>query len=213
MLEKNVESYFLKKENEDLKKEIEVLKRHTFSYHSISKNDNMFQYYNRLSEDMFEIIVTLCSNVKFNYYLGWNITCFSLNDQILLTLMKLKLNLGHKDLAFRFNTSSLTVSNVTLTFIILLQDILYKILMDNVSSQLQNQLCLHNCFQSFKNCRMIIDCTEVSCDIPKQLDEQKLTYSNYKHRNTHKRLIGVASNGVINFISKLYPRSTSDKKL
>lgn len=132
----------MKKENEDLKKEIEILKRHPFGHHSISKNDNMFQYYTGLSEDMFEIIVTLCSNVTFNYYLGWNVTCFSLKDQILMTLMKLKLNLGHKDLAFRFNTSSSTVSNITLTFIILLHDILFKSLMDNVPSQLKKSTLL-----------------------------------------------------------------------
>lgn len=60
---------------------------------------------------------------------------------------------------------------------------------------------------------MIIDCTEVSCDIPKQLDQQKLTYSNYKHRNTLKGLIGIAPNGVITFVSKLYTGSTSDKKI
>lgn len=203
----------MKKENEDLKKEIEILKTHPFGHHSISKNDNMFQYYTGLSEDMFEIIHTLCSNVTFNYYLGWNVTCFSLKDQILMTQIKLKLNLGHKDLAFRFNTSPSTVSNVTLTFIILLHDILFKSLMDNVPSQLKNQLCLPNCFQSFQNCRMIIDCTEVSCDIPKQLDQQKLTYSNYKHRNTLKGLIGIAPNGVITFASKLYPGSISDKKI
>lgn len=107
----------MKKENEDLKKEIEILKRHPFGHHSISKNDNMFQYYTGLSEDiMFEIIHTLCSNFTLNYYLGWNVTCFSLKDPILITLIKL--NLGHKDLAFRFNTSPFTVSNVTLTFII-----------------------------------------------------------------------------------------------
>jgi len=60
---------------------------------------------------------------------------------------------------------------------------------------------------------MIIDCTEVSCDIPKQLDQQKLTYSNYKHRNTLKGLIGIVPNGVITFVSKFYPGSISDKKI
>jgi hypothetical protein len=86
------------------------------------------------------------SNVTFNYFLGWNVACFSLKYQILITLMKLKLNLGHKYLAFRFNTSSSTVTNVTMTFIILLRDILFKSLMDNVPSQLKNQLCLPNYF-------------------------------------------------------------------
>jgi hypothetical protein len=60
---------------------------------------------------------------------------------------------------------------------------------------------------------MIINCTEVSCDIPKQLDQQKLTYSNYKHRYTLKGLSGITPNGVITFVNKLYPGSISDKNI
>ncbi|KAG5865771.1 hypothetical protein JTB14_004148 [Gonioctena quinquepunctata] len=47
----------------------------------------------------------------------------------------------------------------------------------------------------------------------KSMGEQKVTYSSYKHRNTWKGLIGVAPNGVITYISGLYPGSTSDKKI
>lgn len=85
--------------------------------------------------------------------------------------------------------------------------------MDTVPSQNKNRLCLPNCFISFQNCRMTIDCTEVSCDIPRQLDHQKMTYSSYKHKNTLKGLVGVTPNGIITFVSKLYPGSTSDKKI
>ncbi|KAK9727489.1 DDE superfamily endonuclease [Popillia japonica] len=42
---------------------------------------------------------------------------------------------------------------------------------------------------------------------------QKSTYSTYKQRNTWKGLVGVAPNGVVTFVSKLYPGSTSDKKI
>lgn len=64
-----------------------------------------------------------------------------------------------------------------------------------------------NCFVSFQNCRMTID--EVACDIPHKLHH----LSSYKHKNTLKELIGVAPNGVITFVSKLYPGSTSNKKI
>jgi hypothetical protein len=40
-----------------------------------------------------------------------------------------------------------------------------------------------------------------------------MTYSSYKHNNTWKALIGVAPNGVVTFVSNLYPGSTSDKKI
>lgn len=41
----------------------------------------------------------------------------------------------------------------------------------------------------------------------------RLTNSSYKHRNTFKDLVGVAPNGVVTFVSDLYPWSTSDKQI
>lgn len=138
---------------------------------------------------------------------------FSIKDQILITFLKLRLNLVNKDLAIRFNTSESTVYNIILTCIILLQEILFNKLMETMPSQTKNILCLPNCYVSFQNCRMTIDCTEVACDIPHHLNYQRATFSSYKHKNTLKGLIGLAPNGVITFVSKLYPGSTSDKKI
>jgi len=61
--------------------------------------------------------------------------------------------------------------------------------------------------------RMILDCTEIYTAIPSKMELQKLTSSNYKHRNTLKGLVGIAPNGVLTFCSLLYPGSTSDKEI
>lgn len=45
------------------------------------------------------------------------------------------------------------------------------------------------------------------------MENQRLTYTSYKHRNTWKLLVGVAPDGVITFVSKASPGSTSDKKI
>jgi hypothetical protein len=42
---------------------------------------------------------------------------------------------------------------------------------------------------------------------------QKATFSSYKHYHTLKTLIGVASNGVVTFVSDFFPGSTSDKTI
>lgn len=78
----------------------------------------------------------------------------------------------------------------------------------------KNELCLPNCFSTFANCRIIIDCAEISTAVPRSsMLKQKQTYSSYKHRNTCKGLVGVAPNGVITYVSELYPGCTSDKKI
>ena len=40
-----------------------------------------------------------------------------------------------------------------------------------------------------------------------------MTFSNYKNDNTFKALIGISPDGVITFISSLFPGSTSNKCL
>jgi len=204
---------FLQKEIENLKKENLFLKNHPFGYHSLESDDKLFEFYCGVSKSMFDIIVDLCSKVNFSYYYSWNVAKFCLKDQILMTFIKLRLNLAYPDLAFRFKTSESTIGNIILTLISVLHEILYVNLMNTVPSQNKNQNCLPQCFNNFQNCRITLDCTEISCDIPKSLLDQKLTYSSYKHKNTLKGLIGVALNGVITYASKLYPGSTSDKKI
>ncbi|XP_060875284.1 uncharacterized protein LOC132948692 [Metopolophium dirhodum] len=176
-------------------------------------NGKMFDFYCGISKFMFDLIIELVSKVEINYYYTWSVKKLCLNDQVLMTLMKLRLNLCYTDLAFRFGISESTVGNIIITFISVLHEILFVSLMSKVPSQNKNQNCLPNCFNDFKNCRITLDCTEISCDIPNSLVDQKLTYSSYKHRNTLKGLVGVAPNGVITYASKLYPGSTSDKKI
>ena len=54
-----------------------------------------------------------------------------LMNQLLLTLMKLRHNFGHVDLATRFNCSTATVTNIFLTIVSVLYDILYDGTLEN----------------------------------------------------------------------------------
>lgn len=192
---------------------IDKLTKHPFGFSCIKEDENLVKYYTGLSKEFFMLVVSLCEQASFKYYYNWTVVAFDLNDQVLITLMKLRLNLDYMDLANRFKTSTHSIGNIVLTFIYLLHEILYQRLMKDVPSQEKNALCLPNCFSSYRNCRMILDCTEFTCDIPKRLDEQKKLYSNYKHRNTLKGLVAIAPNGVITYCSCLYPGLTSDKQI
>ena len=60
---------------------------------------------------------------------------------------------------------------------------------------------------------IIIDCYEVFTEHPSNLLARACTWSSYKHHSTVKLLVGIASKGVISFISQAWGRRVSDKYL
>jgi len=150
-----------------------------------------------------------------NCYAGWRVTSLSLSDQLLLTLMKLRLNCRDLDLAERFSISRATVSNVINTFICALHEILFDGVLTSVGipSQRKCRGSMPKSFEDFVSARVAMDCTEVSQDIPTDMSQQCLAYSNYKSRHTMKALTCVAPNGALVYCSDLYPGSTSDNSI
>lgn len=203
--------YFLQKEIDALKEENARLMKQPFGYFLM--NDDSCLYYTSLHLSIFNVLNQICEKIKFKYYTGKKVTVLSFTDQLLLTLMKLRHNYGYMDLGWRFGISHTTVYNIVNTFLHILHTTLFKTIMEKIPTQKKNTLSLPACFSSFQNCRIILDCTEVSCAIPDNLTLQKVTYSSYKHKHTLKVLIGVAPNGVLTYCSDVYPGSLSDKAI
>ena len=67
--------------------------------------------------------------------------------------------------------------------------------------------------EKFSSTYSIIDATEVFIETPSDLYVQSSTWSNYKHHNTAKALVGCTPNGAVTFVSKLYVGSISDMEL
>ncbi|KAH3887068.1 hypothetical protein DPMN_011082 [Dreissena polymorpha] len=83
--------------------------------------------YTSFPVDVFQVMAGVLKRLNpFNYYAGCTVACFSLEDQLLFTLMKLRLNCKDLDLAFRFDTSRGTVSNIINTYISVLHEILFE---------------------------------------------------------------------------------------
>ena len=68
-------------------------------------------------------------------------------------------------------------------------------------------------FKEYPTTRMIIDCTEIFSQVPSSLKSQSQTWSEYKHHNTWKALIGISPTGYITFVSKLWSGRVSDKEI
>ncbi|KAF0748737.1 Uncharacterized protein FWK35_00025099 [Aphis craccivora] len=154
------ENYFLKEENKTMKLKLKQLSL-SFNYENLSQNNELLQSYTGLpTNDIFMALYNLLKNSKLHYHFGWKVESISKPDQLLITLMKLRHNFPHFDLATRFKCN----------------------------------------------------CTEVFTSVSRQsMNIQRDTYSSYKHRNTWKVLVGIAPNGVVTFVSSLFPGSTSDK--
>ena len=139
-------------------------------------------------------------------------TSISIEDQLLILLMRLKLDLPYFDLARRYTVSQTTIQNIVMTFLHALHEIFFEGMMDSLPSQQKNRCSLPESFGDLANCRVILDCTELRIEAPrKDLQAATAAYSNYKHYLTAKYLIGVSPNGAITYISKGFPGSTSDK--
>lgn len=133
-------------------------------------------------------------------------------DEFLLTLMRLRLGLLNEDLADRFGISPTICSNTFTTWI----QILSKILGNALVVWLPREAIRDNLPDAFiktghSKCRVIIDCTEVFIARPKSLLNQAATWSDYKHHNTIKFLIGISPAGFITFLSDCYGGQASNR--
>lgn len=63
----------------------------------------------------------------------------------------------------------------------------------------------------YSNSRVIIECTEILCERACNLTLRALTWSNFKHHNTLKILVGITPSGAISFVSKVFGGRASDK--
>lgn len=67
--------------------------------------------------------------------------------------------------------------------------------------------------EMYPSTRVITDCTEIFIEMPSSFRSQSATYSNYKHHNTAKGLIGISPSAAVSFVSDLYAGRSSDKEI
>ena len=133
----------------------------------------------------------------------------TLFEQFLITLIKLRLNLGDQDLAYRFAISQPSVSRYVAKWLDLLSTKLSFLIHWPDRQELMKTMP-SDFRKHFKKCIIIIDCFEIFIERPTSLKARAQTYSNYKKHNTVKFLIGITPQGSIAFVSKGWGGRVSD---
>ena len=133
-----------------------------------------------------------------------------LEDEILLTLMRIRLDPPIEDLAFRFKISASHASKICTTFFVLLARELEPLIYWPTPEE--TLAFKHPHFSGdFNKVEGIGDCTEQVIQKPANSKAQYQTYSTYKSRNTQKKLIFCTKGGSISFVSRSYSGSASDR--
>ena len=137
----------------------------------------------------------------------------TLAQELVMVLIKLRLNVPNLDLAYRFEVSLSTVSRVFKAWMEVLDVRLSPLISWPEREELWRTM--PRCFQySFgKATTIIIDCFEIFIDCPSNLLARAQTYFHYKSHNTVKVLIGITPQGSVCFVSKAWGGRTSDKYL
>jgi hypothetical protein len=131
-------------------------------------------------------------------------------EQLLLTLMRLRLNLKMQYLAYQFDISLSSTTRYAKKWI----DVMYvRLAKPLLLWPVRDELLLSMPMfyrRHFRDCVCIIDCFEVSCQRFSDLLDRASTYSSYKSRPTVKFLIAITAQGTISYISQGYGGLSSD---
>ena len=177
----------------------------SISRESFEKDADKLKFYTGLPA--ITVFMAVLNLISPGLVLRSNLTKF---QQLLLTLMRLRLNLSVQDLGYRFGIHDSTVSRVFQSCIQTMYSSMDFLVYWPEREQLK--LTLPMSFrQKFSSCAVIIDCFEVFIDRPSDLLARAQTWSSYKHHNTAKYLIGITPQGTVSFISKGWGGRTSDK--
>lgn len=134
-------------------------------------------------------------------------------QEMVMSLMKNRINVPYQDLSYRFGVSVSTVYRIYTTWMEVMDARLSPLIYWPERHELWHTM--PKCFQSAFGNRttVIIDCFEIFIERPTNLLARAQTFSSYKHHNTIKVLIGITPQGTISFLSNAWGGRTSDKYL
>ena len=113
-------------------------------------------------------------------------------QEFIMVLMKLRLDVPHLDLAYRFDVSRPAVTRVISAWLVIMDVRLSPLISWSTRDALHKTMPQSFCRVIWIKTTVIIDCFEIFIDKPTNLMTRAQTFSNYKHHNTVKVLIGIS---------------------
>ena len=136
----------------------------------------------------------------------------SAEREFLLVLVRLRCGLLEEDLSYRAGIYTSHFSRIFITWIDFLHS-RFRSLPIWASKETVKKT-MPKCFKdTYPTTQVMIDGTEVFIEMPSSMRSQSETYSNYKHHNTAKGLVGIAPSGAVTFVSDLYAGRCSDNAI
>ena len=142
-------------------------KQATHNYAAIKNDVAKFQYMTGLPHpDVFDWILSLIMDKV-------TLTCKQMTHEshLLLVLMKIRLGVTNKDLAYRFRINYSMVSKIYRSWLVILSKALQPLIVWHSRCVLRQHF--PSAFKSYKNCACIIDCTEILIERPLIFDWNK----------------------------------------
>ena len=142
-------------------------KQATHNYAAIKNDVAKFQYMTGLPHpDVFDWILSLIMDKV-------TLTCKQMTHEshLLLVLMKIRLGVTNKDLAYRFRINYGMVSKIYRSWLVILSKALQPLIVWHSRCVLRQHF--PSAFKSYKNCACIIDCTEILIERPLIFDWNK----------------------------------------
>ncbi|XP_029943781.1 uncharacterized protein LOC115385843 [Salarias fasciatus] len=132
-------------------------------------------------------------------------------QMLLLTLIRLRLDLPVQHLAHLFRVSPKTVYRTFNDMVSFLYTNLSHAIMGPDRDTLLKAMSQQFVDAFGQKVTVIIDCFEISTEKPSDLETRAQMFSSCKHSHTMKYLIGITPRGAISFLSKGWGGRTSDK--
>lgn len=160
-----------------------------------------------VSLETFKLFLTILLRQKFD-----NRQKVSMKDRLCIFLMKMRTGLTFTALGALFRLHRTTVSTIFTDTLVYLVGACKNFVSWPTKETIRAMM--PDVFKdSYKNCRVIIDCTEFHVEQPSKIKHRVQFYSRYKKGFRLKVLVGCTPSGHISFVSRCYGGKSTDAQI